>query len=164
MAILDLKSQYGEGGFGHRGSFNAKLHRSWNERTAVAVGIENVLNWGGTDAPVTTFAAVTRRAQLREPGSAFDALHLTAGLGHGRFVRESRALRGETGLGVFGSAAVRVARPLEAFAEWTGQDLGVGLSLVPFRSIPLVITPTFQDFPGSNSRLLLGAGFGFTLY
>ena len=49
-------------------------------------------------------------------------------------------------------------------ADWTGQDLNLGVSLAPLTSFPLVITPTLADVTGNAGdkvRFMLGAGFGF---
>jgi hypothetical protein len=48
-------------------------------------------------------------------------------------------------------------------AEWTGQDLAVGLSIAPFKNFPFVITPAVRDVTGSGyaPRFVLGAGVSF---
>jgi len=60
---------------------------------------------------------------------------------------------------VFGSLGVRVARPVSAIVEWTGQDLGAGISVAPFDNFPLVITPAVRDITGAGdgARFILGA-------
>jgi hypothetical protein len=64
---------------------------------------------------------------------------------------------------VFGNVAVRVAQPVSLIAEWSGQDLGVGVSVAPFKNIPLVITPAVRDIVGAGDgpRFVLGTGFAF---
>ncbi|MBO1349159.1 MAG: hypothetical protein EBE86_018005 [Hormoscilla sp. GUM202] len=54
---------------------------------------------------------------------------------------------------------------MHAIAEWTGQDLTVGISVVPFQNLPLVITPAVTDITGNagdGSRFILGIGYGFS--
>jgi hypothetical protein len=60
---------------------------------------------------------------------------------------------------------LRVAEPVNLIAEWTGQDLNLGVSIVPFREIPLVITPALADVTnnaGDGARFVLGIGYGFS--
>ncbi len=90
----------------------------------------------------------------------FSRLALTAGIGGGRYRREGDVLAGNNTVGLFGSAALRIAPAWSAIAEWTGQDLTFGVSVAPFPRFPLVITPAVRDIAGSsrNARFTLGAG------
>ena len=48
-------------------------------------------------------------------------------------------------------------------ADWTGQDLFLGASIVPFRRIPLFIVPGVADVTGkagNGARFVLGVGYG----
>ena len=55
--------------------------------------------------------------------------------------------------------------------DWPGQDLDIGLSVVPFRDFPLVLTPAIADITGSagtyntqysvRARFALGVGMAF---
>jgi hypothetical protein len=93
----------------------------------------------------------------------FSRIALTAGIGNGRFRSEEAVTDDEDTVGVFGSIAVRVARPVSAIVEWTGQDLAVGLSITPIRGFPLVITPALRDIAGAGdgARFVLGTGISF---
>jgi hypothetical protein len=53
--------------------------------------------------------------------------------------------------------------PISFVTEWTGQDLAMGLSIVPFKNFPLTITPAFRDITGAGegARFVLGTGIGF---
>lgn len=64
---------------------------------------------------------------------------------------------------VFGNVALRVAKPASLVVEWTGQDLGVGVSVTPFANLPLVITPAVRDITGAGdgARFVIGTGFSF---
>jgi hypothetical protein len=64
---------------------------------------------------------------------------------------------------VFGSAALRVAQPVNLIVEWTGQDMNVGASISPIPGVPLVITPAAADITGTagdGTRFILGVGYG----
>jgi len=93
----------------------------------------------------------------------FSRVAVTAGIGNGQFRSEDAVAKGENNINVFGNVAVRVAEPVSLIAEWSGQDLGVGLSVAPFKNIPLVITPAVRDIIGAGNgpRFVLGSGFAF---
>ena len=84
-------------------------------------------------------------------------------MGNGRFRSEDDILNDDDTLGVFGSVAFRVARPVSAIVEWTGQDLAMGLSIVPIRNVPWVITPAVRDIAGAGdgARFVIGTGISF---
>lgn len=162
VTILELYRE----GFGSRGSFNFKLHRTLPEDVAVAVGLENALVWGYSDADTSVYGVVSKRVRLKESSrEPFSRLDLSLGLGTGRFRSEQEVQDGTGSVGVFGNVAVNVAEPVSVFAEWTGQDLNLGASIVPFRDLPLVITPALNDITGNAGdgvRFTLGVGYGFS--
>ncbi len=162
VTALDLSD------FGDRGSFNFKLHRRLPDDFAVAIGLENALIWGFSDADTSLYGVVSKRFRLRESSrEPFSRLNVSLGLGNGRFRSEENVNEDEGSIGVFGSVAVNVAEPVSVFAEWTGQDLNMGASIVPFRNLPLVITPTLADITGSAGdgvRFTVGIGYGFSLF
>jgi hypothetical protein len=54
------------------------------------------------------------------------------------------------------------------FATWTGQNLNTGLSIAPFRTTALVLTPVLLDLAGNHSidtrpRLAVGAGIAVSI-
>lgn len=69
----------------------------------------------------------------------------------------------DNGASVFGNVAVRVIQPLSAIAEWTGSDLGLGLSIAPLRNVAWTITPAVRDVlgTGEGARFVLGTGVSF---
>jgi hypothetical protein len=170
-------------GFGS-GAFNAKVHKRIAEDTAVAIGWNQFakIQFGGgansiSDYPNNSYYAVaTKIIRTREDiNDPFSRLALTAGVGSGVFLPfdESNDSLNRSGLNVFGSVGVRIARPVSAVVEWTGQDLAAGVSIAPFENFPLVITPAFRDiagisdskFPRANpsggARFVLGASVSF---
>lgn len=162
VTALDLSD------FGDRGSFNAKIHRLLPQDFAVAVGVENALIWGFSDADTSVYGVVSKRFRVKENSQEpFSRIAVSAGLGSGRFRTEEQVQDDEGSVGVFGSLAVQVLPPVSVFTEWTGQDLNVGASVVPFRNLPLVITPTLSDLTGTagdGTRFTLGVGYGMSLF
>jgi hypothetical protein len=158
------------------GAFNAKLHKRLGDDAAVAIGWNQFATVytgpgrngtiGATDYPRNSYYAVgskifRTREDINEP---FSRVAVTGGVGSGVFLPFDGTTLDRTGLNAFGSVGVRVARPVSAIVEWTGQDLSAGLSIAPFDNFPLVITPAFRDIAGiTNPGTGLNAGARFVL-
>jgi hypothetical protein len=159
-------------GFGS-GAFNAKVHKRISEDTAVAIGwnqfAQVTFGSGQTDYPKNSYYAVATKIfrTTDDINSPFSRVAVTGGVGGGVFLPFDRNILpsdSRSGLGVFGSLGVRVARPVSAIVEWTGQDLAAGVSIAPFDNFPLVITPAFRDITGisgESARFVLGASVAF---
>jgi hypothetical protein len=156
-------------GFGS-GAFNIKLHRRLNDDASVAAGWNQFLRvqlTGGANVPLdyprnSYYLVGTNIFRIQEDINApFSRVAITGGIGSGVFLRfDPKLANGQSnrGLNVFGSVGVRIARPISGIIEWTGQDIGVGLSIAPFKDIPLVITPAVRDLAGAGdgARFILG--------
>lgn len=147
------------------GAFNAKIHRQFPGRWAIAVGAEGLVNIGDdNDFEDTFYGSVTKIFNLRQDvNKPFSRLALTGGAGTGRFRLEEDFVADRSTVSPFGTMAVLVARPVSTILEWTGQDLAVGLSIAPFKNIPLVISPSIRDIlgAGENPRFVLGVGMSW---
>lgn len=160
------------------GAFNAKVHKRLSEDSAVAVGWNQFASiytgagrsgtQGQFDYPKNSYYAVGSKIfrtcdDINQP---LCRVAVTGGVGSGVFLPFQTisdavaAGRDATGLNVFGSVGVRVARPVSAILEWTGQDLAAGVSIAPFDNFPLVVTPAVRDITGAGdgARFILGAG------
>ncbi len=148
------------------GTLSLKLHRRLPDDFAVAVGVKNLIRFGETDSRTGYYGVITKKFSLQENvDKPFSQLFVSAGLGSGQFRSELDINNQQDTVGVFGSVAVRMAEPISAIAEWSGQDLSLGLSIVPFHDIPLVITPAVTDITGNagdGSRFILGIGYGIS--
>lgn len=147
------------------GGFNLKLHRQFPGDFAAAIGYNGFLNIGGdNDFQDTVYGVVTKVFRTRENvNSSFSRLAVSVGLGNGQFRFEDDIDDNRGAVNVFGGVAVRVARPVSFIAEWTGQDLGLGLSITPFKKYSFTITPALRDVAGGGdgARFVLGTGFSF---
>jgi hypothetical protein len=113
-----------------------------------------------TDAGESLYAAATTILPLRnDPNGFLGSVALTAGAGNGRFRREDDILASRERVNPFFSAGVRLAEQGSLITSWTGQDLIVGLSVVPFRGVPLFVTPGVADLT-TEPRFIIGIGFG----
>ncbi len=155
---LAANDNFGEGGF------NAKLHRRFAGDVGAAVGWNGFLNVGRNDFEHSLYGAVTKvfrtQESLRDP---FSRVALTVGVGSNQFRSNGAVEAGDNNINVFGNLAVRVVRPVSFITEWTGQDLALGLSIAPFKNIPLTITPALRDVAGAGdgARFVVGTGMAF---
>jgi hypothetical protein len=158
--ILDTYTE-----FAQDRSLSLKLHRRLPFRSAIALGHENIWHTDGTDGGSSRYVVVSKVVLLRDrPTSALGSLVLNVGLGTDRFLREEDFARGEDGVNPFGSAAVRVLPPVNAVANWTGQDLALGLSIAPVPKWPIVVTPALMDVTGAagdGARFSMSAGISY---
>jgi len=147
------------------GGFNAKLHRQFPNGLSAALGWEGFATIGDdVDFEDTIYGSVTQIIRTTPNiDTPLSRIALTAGVGNGRFRSEDDFIDGVDSINVFGSAAVRIARPISVIVEWTGQDLAAGLSIAPFRNFPLVITPALRDITGAGdgARFVIGTGISF---
>ncbi|MBW4683309.1 MAG: hypothetical protein KME19_24960 [Microcoleus vaginatus WJT46-NPBG5] len=159
-SILDVSD------FARRGSLSFKIHRTLSDDFAVAVGVQNAIIWGFTDAGTSVYGVATKTFNLQESvEEPFSLLVISAGIGGGQFRSESDIYSEIDSVGVFGSTALRVVEPVNVIAEWTGQDLTLGLSYAPFQHLPIVVTGAVTDFTGNagdGSRFLLRVGYSFS--
>lgn len=147
-----------------QGGFNAKLHRRLGQDLAGAIGWNGFLNIGRNDFEQSKYGVITKVFRTQDSLSKpFSRVAVTAGVGDGQFRSNGAVKAGDNNVNVFGNVAVRVARPVSFIAEWTGTDLGLGLSIAPFKNIPFVITPAVRDIVGAGdqARFVLGAGTAF---
>jgi len=146
-----------------RTAFSFKAHHMVSNSASVALGIENAFIAGGgkTDGTTSLFVAATQ--VLSFPQSLFKQVTLSGGVGNGRFRFEKDVIAKREMVNFFGSAGVQLLQQASVFADWGGQDLAVGLSLVPVKAFPLILTPTIADVTrqnGNNPRATLGFGIG----
>lgn len=154
-ALETTDDSFGEGGF------NAKVHRLLGRDASIAAGWNGFLNIGRNDFEQSKYGVITKVFRTQDSlDDAFSRVAVTVGVGDGQFRSNGAVAVGDNNINVFGNVAVRVVRPVSFIAEWTGQDLGLGLSIAPFKNIPFVITPAVRDLAGAGDepRFVLGAG------
>ncbi|MGP1371578.1 MAG: S-layer homology domain-containing protein [Almyronema sp.] len=158
LAIVDLQGDAFEDG-----GFSFKLHRQFEGGWAIAAGVENLITFGNPDGGESGYGVVSKIFRLRDdPSRPFSSITTSVGLGGGRFRSEGS---GENDVDVFGSVGIRVVEPVSVIADWTGQDLNLGVSVAPLRNFPLVITPALADVTGEagdGTRFIMGVGVGTT--
>ena len=92
-------------------------------------------------------------------------------MGNGQFRSEQAVQENRPTVGIFGAAALRLTPNSSAIAEWTGQDLSLGASWVPFGDLPFVVVVGLSDLTGSagdgyananRARLIFSASYNFS--
>lgn len=160
-----VASVFGQNRDAGTGGFNVKVHKQFADDWAIAAGWNGFAFLGEDDGfKNSVYGTVTKVIRTQESiTSPFSRVALTAGVGNGQFRTEEALEDDDDSFNVFGSVAVRVAKPVSVIAEWTGQDLAVGASIAPFKNIPFVITPAVRDIAGAGdgARFVLGTGVGF---
>jgi hypothetical protein len=163
---LDVGVGIGDVSGFQRGTVGFKLHRQLGNQLAIAVGVNNALTWGLIDGGISPYGVVTKGFRMREETRMpFSQLYVSAGAGTGRYRSEGDVINRRDSVGAFGSVAVRVIEPMNLIAEWSGQDLTLGLSILPFPKVPLVFSPAVTDVTGTagdGPRFTFGIGLGFT--
>lgn len=149
-------------GLYERSAFSFKAHHAVGNNASLALGVENAFITGGSDAgDPTIFVAGTR--VLSYPESPLKRITLSGGIGNGRFRFEKDFYADKKTVNFFGSVGATFHEQASAFADWGGQDLTVGLSLVPIKAFPVILTPAIADLTGQNGndpRFTLGFGIG----
>lgn len=150
-------------GFGNRTAFSFALSRNLNSSTAIGVGVENAFISGGgnTDGSDSWYGVISK--VLQPTDSWLKSVTISGGVGNGRFRSvDDVNSRNET-INVFASAAALVHDQVSLITDWTGQDLNLGASFVPFKQFPMSITPALVDVLGianDKPRFTLGVGIG----
>jgi hypothetical protein len=153
-------------GFFRESSLSFKVHRDLTANLAIAYGWEDAIHSSGTDGGSSQYGVLTTFIPTRRDGSYFlSSITMSAGIGNGRFHREQDFYADKHGINAFGSAGIRVFKPVSFIADWTGQDLMLGASIVPFPKVPLFITPAYADVTGKagdGARFVMGVGVDYS--
>lgn len=161
-----LEGRGSEGGFMDNGSLSFEVNRNLSDLSSVGIGVENLIPWGQQDSGTSTYLTFSQGIPLRsDTRKPFGIAYVTAGLGNGRFRPEEDfdPENDGTQFNFFGNATLQLLNRTNLIVEWGGQDLNVGLSIVPFANIPIVITPAIVDITGSagdGERFTLGVSYG----
>lgn len=151
------------GGFGSRVVGAVKAHKVING-WGVGLGLEGIyLNGNDFDTKPSVYVAGTRVLRVRD-AETFNSATINLGIGNGRFQSASDFAAGETGMGFFLSSSIRVNQWSSAIIDYTGAQTNLALSFTPFKTLPLVLTPSMNDITGEagdKARLALGAGMSW---
>ena len=156
VAITGLSDQAGEEDNFGGGSLSFQVSRTLPNNFGIGVGLQNIVRWnsGASDNGASSYVVVSKIQALKQDLSEpLSLAYFSLGLGNGIYRSEDDFEPDEdfggTPFNVFGSVAVNFSENINGIVEWTGQDLSLGMSIVPFREVPLVFTPSLVDVTGS---------------
>ncbi len=147
----------------------AKVHKTLPNGIGVAAGMEGLSLSGEATFDPSLYVVATKVQEIGT-GSNFNSVTWNAGLGTQRFAPASGADQ-QGSVGLFASAAIKANASTSLIADYTGQDLNLGLSFAPFSTLPITISPAIVDLLGrstsdagekSKPRLTLGIGFSYS--
>ncbi|MDA1081631.1 MAG: hypothetical protein O2973_08120 [Gemmatimonadetes bacterium] len=151
-------------GAGKTNTVSLQAFRNINETTVIAVGVENAIVGGGSSGSESFYGVVSKVFQSPWEGAPWlKAVTGSVGVGGGRFRQINDANSDKSTANVFSSLAVLVHDQLSLLADYTGQDLNLGFSVVPFRNYGFAITPMIADVTQTatgTARLVVGVGMG----
>lgn len=150
--FISLRDQFGDSG-----NWSFKLHHTLSYRAAFAIGVEDSSAWGDAQRRgSSTYGAYSQVIDL-SPDSPKQPMSLAFNVGVGR---ERFADPGDK-VGGFGSVALAWHRQASVVADWTGRDLNLGASVVPFYRIPLVVTVGFTNLTERFADSEFAGGVGY---
>jgi hypothetical protein len=151
--------------FGDSGQIGLKLHKYFEDGTAVALGWSNAIKWGDSKtAPDTIYGVATKAFDLQPNAKNKLPLTVSLGVGTGSFRSEGDVTNNKQGVNVFGSLGLRVIPEASVVASWTGNTLNAGASFAPFKTAPIVINAVFTDLTNTFNNgigLSLSSGYSF---
>ena len=150
------------------------LFREFSNGGAAAIGAENLSMSSAATGDPSYYIVYSQGAQsstLVNPLTGTSKLHVSIGLGSGRFARKTQPDidlgRGENGTVLFGNLAYDLGDSFNFITDWNGTNLNAGIStLVRFGRIPLSVSVGIADLTdrsGDGARFIFAGGYGFTL-
>jgi hypothetical protein len=161
----------GNGGTLGSNTLSAQVSRQLGDDLSIGLGAENLLAFRPSERNISTtlsyYFVATKVFPLNNDSSKpFSTLYTSVGVGNGRFLPAGKVtIKGEPGLNLFGSMAIKAIDGVNGIVEWSGQDIDLAVSVVPFRNIPLAITPAVVDLIGTSqnrgARFNISVGYSF---
>lgn len=152
-------------GVGNHTTISIQFSRHLDSTMAIAVGGENAFVSGGGDNQDSYYGAVSKIFWSPFEGATWlKSVTVTGGVGNGRFRTLDQVFKNEETVGVFASVGLLVHDQVNLIGDWTGQDLNLGATIVPFKRFPLALTPTITEVlqqANSSARFVISAGLGW---
>lgn len=147
------------GDFGDSGTVGLKLHKYFEDGTAVALGWSNPIKWGQANrAKESIYGVVTKSFDLQPNSDNKLPLTVSVGIGTGDYRSLGAIRKNQNSVNFFGSLGLRILPEASVIGSWTGNSLNLGASFAPFKKTPIVINTVFTDVTSNFSN-----GVGFTL-
>ena len=111
------------------------------------------------------YASFTQTVRFKKQNPNFlSTLWLTAGVGNGRFrLDKDYTLAQSSPFSIFASVAVQIMPEGNFTVEWSGYGLYTGVSLFPFKKLPIQLNIGGDDLFNHQRRVVLAGCLGFHL-
>ena len=120
-------------GVGNRVGVGLKAHKLLGDNWGIALGVQGVQLNANADDRNSIYGVVTKAFSLEGTAlSQFKGLTWSGGIGTEAFQMAGDLNTGKHGVGIFTSAALRVNDASSVILDWSGQDLNLGVSFVPY--------------------------------
>ncbi|TXH04914.1 MAG: hypothetical protein E6R07_05955 [Nevskiaceae bacterium] len=165
VAIADLTTKNGNH-FGDGGSLGFKLHTNLPDGAAFAVGVTGTGRWG-TEKKSNRASVYAVGTKVFKVGSTSPhALVVNLGVGDESFQELDKTTGfGKSGANVFGSVAFYLTPQISVIADYTGRFLNAGISVAPFKTVPLTFAiggVNLTNRYDTNPQLAASLGYGFS--
>jgi S-layer homology domain len=168
LGLQTIASTYinGSNGFGSQGTLSFQLSKYLGDSFAIAGGYENAVNWGNAnDGGKTGYGVASLVLNPDSNMGFFSNTTVSLGAGAGRFRSVGDINANKDSTNIFGSIGTRLSPNFSLIADWSGQDLSVGLPIsIPLGGTTFQVTPSLVDLVNKEtggSRFVVNAGLGF---
>lgn len=149
------------------GNLNFQLSRNFSPYSAIAIGIENVAPWGAEMRNYKSIYVVATTLFSFHPGIHPDyCLNIitSIGVGNSRFVHSYETHTNETKIfRPFANIGIQLLPQLALIADYAGLTYNLGISVVPFLSVPLVASLTASDLNHRGGwRIPIAGSIGYS--
>lgn len=146
------------------GNLNFQFSHDLSDAFSVAVGVENTYPWGADKRNgINSYGVITHSLSYNPYEDYCVAMILTLGIGNNRFVHnyETHSSEGKI-FRPFGSVGIQILPQAAFIVDYVGLTYNVGVSIVPFLSVPLVGSLTAIDLTNrGGSRIPIAASIGY---
>lgn len=165
--LLGLSNDNGaKNNFGES-SIDFQLSRAITKYIHLGAGIFNAIQVNPT--PINTLRTYYIQASGMLPIKAdnkksFSTLYLNIGLGNGKFQKRESFLGLENeSVRVYGSAALQVLPRSNLIVEWSGAELAVAASIIPFKKLNFNFMTGLSDLNFEKKRWIVVASYSLLL-
>lgn len=146
----------------------------FNKKLLLDAGVDNAYRWGEIvriKAYITYNTSSYMSANYvfdiskANATSAFKYISITAGMGNGYYRSDKNYKeKGNKGFDPFLTLASPLSSSTNLIAEWNGNDIGVGISTIPFKRVPFMFAIELTDVFYGSPRVVTSASFPFQLF
>jgi hypothetical protein len=153
-------------GIGTHTTVSFQLFRHIDNTMSIAVGGDNAITAGGGADAASYYGVVSKifNAPIKGSENWMKSITVSGGVGNGRFRLIDQVRKDEETVMAFGSVGFLFHDQVNFITDWTGQDLNLGLTVVPFKKFPIALTPMVTEVLGlanSSARFVMAAGIGY---